>query len=97
MTPYLLEEIDDAGHAFGRIVWDIDDAPELHNRHGALLDLLSGEMLINVDGLGCNSADELIAMYPGLIAAALAQHADLAPPPEIADDEAVAETPLSDP
>ena len=36
MKPYLLEEIDEFGAAFGRIVWgETFDVEELHARHGA--------------------------------------------------------------
>lgn len=78
--PFLVEEIDQSGNAFARIVWaEAFDDPEIHLRHGAVLDILPGDMIVNVDDFGSNSADELIERYSGIIDEARAQHEQLNP------------------
>jgi len=90
MKPYLLEEIDEFGAAFGRIVWGKTfDVEELHARHGAVLDLVADTMVLNVDDLGCNTPEEMKAIYSGLIAAALAQYERAGA--ELPDDSVAAE------
>lgn len=74
MKPYVLEEIDEFGNAFGRVVWcETFDVPELHTRHGGVLDIVTGEMVLNVDDLGCNTAKEMEAAYSWLIGPARVQ------------------------
>lgn len=94
MKPFLLEEIDEFGSTFGRIVWGEQfDEPVAHLRHAAVLDVVTGRMVMNADDLGSNTAKEMKAAYPGLIAAALEQHkAQTEPMPEVdlSDGETVA-------
>jgi len=46
-------------------------------------------MVLNVDNLGCNTPEEMKAIYPGLIAAALAQYERASA--ELPDDSVAAE------
>lgn len=75
MKPFLIEEIHEDGHASARIVWDETfDEPEIHAARGAVLDILAGEIIVNVDELGSNSAEDLIEAHGWLIDQARMQY-----------------------
>lgn len=80
MKPFLIEEVHDDGHVTARIVWgETFDEPEIHATHGTVLDIVAGEVIVNVDDLGSNTAEELAAAYGWLIDRARVQHGRLNP------------------
>lgn len=82
MTPFLVEECHEDGNCTGRIVWadaiNDETLPRTHALHAAVLDIAADALIINVDGVGCNSVADLHATYPFLVTGALERLADLA-------------------